>query len=278
MANVKDYLRPEKLPHIWCPGCGDGTVAGALIRAIDGLKIAKDNIALITGIGCSARFNNIMDFDTFQTTHGRALAFATGFKMAKPEMKVIVATGDGDGAGIGGNHLLHAARRNIDITTILINNSIYGMTGGQYSPLTPFGSLASTAQYETFEYPFDVCELMKSAGATYVARGSVYHIQLTEKLIARALAHKGFSYVEVITQCPTGYGKRNKMPDPYDLIMWQKEHCITAEQAAKLSAGERKDKFIIGELLVRQDRKEFTECYGEVKERARAGKKAGGGK
>lgn len=276
MAKVKEYLRLDKLPHIWCPGCGDGTVAGAMIRAIDKLKIEKDKIALITGIGCSARFNNIMDFETFQTTHGRALAFATGFKMAKPGMKVIVVTGDGDGAGIGGNHLIHAARRNIDITTILINNSIYGMTGGQYSPLTPYGSKAATAQYETFEYPFDVCELMKAAGATYVARGTVYHINLTERLIAKALEHQGFSYVEVITQCPTGYGKRNKLPDPYDLIMWQKEHSVNVEQAAKLSPEELRGKFIIGELAVRNDRKEFTVCYEEIKERARSSKKAGG--
>jgi 2-oxoglutarate ferredoxin oxidoreductase subunit beta len=266
------------LPHIWCPGCGDGTVVGALIRAIDKLKIDRDLVTVITGIGCSSRVNNIMDFNSFQTTHGRAVGFATGFKIARPEMKVIVVAGDGDGAGIGGNHLIHAARRNIDIKVILINNQIFGMTGGQFSPLTPYGAIASTAQYENVEYPFDVCKLMEAAGATYVARGTVYHLSLTEKLIARALEHKGFSYVEVITQCPTGYGKRNKMVDPYQLLMWQKEHAVPVEQAAKLSTKEMKDKFVIGEILVRHDRMEFVEANEQLKEKARRWLKGGGGK
>lgn len=278
MAQVKDYLRPGKLPHIWCPGCGDGTVVGAMIRAIDKLKLDRDRITVITGIGCSSRVNNIMDFNSFQTTHGRAVAFATGLKVAKPDMKVIVVTGDGDGAGIGGNHLIHAARRNIDLKVILINNQIFGMTGGQFSPLTPNGAKASTAQYANTEYPFDVCKLMEAAGATYVARGTVYHLALTEKLITRALEHKGFSYVEIITQCPTGYGKRNKLADPYQLLMWQKENCIPVEQAAKCSPEELKDKFVIGELLVRTDRTEFVEANGRLIELARAQVKGGGGR
>lgn len=269
MAQVKDYLRPGKLPHIWCPGCGDGTVAAALIRAIDKLQYDRDSVSVITGIGCSSRINNIMDFHSFQTTHGRAVAFATGFKMARPDRKVIVVAGDGDGAGIGGNHLIHAARRNLDITVILINNQIFGMTGGQFSPLTPNGAIASTAQYENTEYPFDVCKLMEASGATYVARGTVYHVNLTERLIAKALEHKGFSYVEVITQCPTGYGKRNRMSDPYQLLMWQKENSIPVEQVDKFNAEQLKDKFIIGELLVRNDRTEFVEATEQLKQKAR---------
>jgi 2-oxoglutarate ferredoxin oxidoreductase subunit beta len=278
VAQVKDYLRPGKLPHIWCPGCGDGTVVGAMIRAIDKLKLDRDLITVITGIGCSSRVNNIMDFNSFQTTHGRAVAFATGLKVAKPEMTVIVVTGDGDGAGIGGNHLIHAARRNIDLKVILINNQIFGMTGGQFSPLTPNGAKASTAQYDNTEYPFDVCKLMEAAGATYVARGTVYHIALTEKLITRALEHKGFSYVEIITQCPTGYGKRNKLADPYQLLMWQKENSVPVEQVAKYKPEELKDKFIIGELLVRNDRTEFVEANKQLIEKARAQAKGGSGK
>ena len=241
-----------------------------MIRAIDKLKLDRDLVTVITGIGCSSRVNNIMDFNSFQTTHGRAVAFATGFKVARPEMKVIVVTGDGDGAGIGGNHLIHAARRNIDLKVILINNQIFGMTGGQFSPLTPNGAKASTAQYDNTEYPFDVCKLMEAAGATYVARGTVYHLALTEKLITRALEHKGFSYVEIITQCPTGYGKRNKLADPYQLLMWQKENSVPVEQVAKYSPEELKDKFIIGELLVRTDRTEFVEANGQLIEKARA--------
>lgn len=277
MAQVKDYLRPGKLPHIWCPGCGDGTVAGAMIRAIDKLKLDRDLVTVVTGIGCSSRVNNIMDFNSFQTTHGRAVAFATGLKVAKPDMKVIVVTGDGDGAGIGGNHLIHAARRNIDLKVILINNQIFGMTGGQFSPLTPNGAKASTAQYDNTEYPFDVCKLMEAAGATYVARGTVYHIALTEKLITRALEHKGFSYVEIITQCPTGYGKRNKLADPYQLLMWQKENSVPVEQVAKYNPEELKDKFIIGELLVRTDRTEFVEANERLIEKAKLQAKGGSG-
>lgn len=276
MAKVKDYLRLNKLPHIWCAGCGDGMIAGALIRAIDKSGLDRDNIAVITGIGCSARFNNIMDFDTFQTTHGRALSFATGFKMAKPGMKVIVVTGDGDSSGIGGNHLIHTARRNIDMTVIVINNNIYGMTGGQYSPLTPYGAYASTAKYQTFEYPFDISKLVEAAGATYVARGTAYHINLTEKLIYNALNHKGFSLVEVITQCPTNFGRRNKIPKPYDLLMWQKENSVNVEDEGKFSSDELKNKFLIGELCKRDDRVEFTESYKRVIERASNSK--GGGK
>jgi 2-oxoglutarate ferredoxin oxidoreductase subunit beta len=270
MTDIKNYLRQEKLPHIWCAGCGDGTIAGALIRAIDNVGFKKDNVALITGIGCSARFNNIMDFHSFQTAHGRALSYATGFKMMRPEMDVIVATGDGDCAGIGGNHLIHTARRNVNMTVLMINNSIYGMTGGQYSPLTPYHSKASTAQYETFEYPFDVCQLVASAGATYVARSTVYHISLTQKLLEKALEHKGFSFVEVVSQCPTNFGKRNKSGSPYEMLMEQKEKSVTVEQAAKMSKEELEGRIIIGELFVRKDRKSFDESYYEMVEKAKS--------
>ncbi len=277
MLQIKEHMRVNKLPHIWCPGCGDGTVAKSMIQAIQKLKYDKDNVTVVTGIGCSSRMNNIMDYNTFQTTHGRAIAYATGFKMAKPEMKVIVVTGDGDGAGIGGNHLIHAARRNIDLTVILINNYIFGMTGGQFSPLTPHGDIASTSIYKNIEYPFDICKLVEGAGATYIARGTAYHYALTEKLISKALEHKGFSFVEVITQCPTAYGKRNKMGDPYDLLMWQKDHAVPVEQVSKFSQEELEDKFIIGEILVRNDRTEFIEANEQLKERARS-IKGGAGK
>jgi len=277
LLQIKEHMRVNKLPHIWCPGCGDGTVAKSMIQAIQKLKYDKDNVTVVTGIGCSSRMNNIMDYNTFQTTHGRAIAYATGFKMAKPEMKVIVVTGDGDGAGIGGNHLIHAARRNIDLTVILINNYIFGMTGGQFSPLTPHGDIASTSIYKNIEYPFDICKLVEGAGATYIARGTAYHYALTEKLISKALEHKGFSFVEVITQCPTAYGKRNKMGDPYDLLMWQKDHAVPVEQVSKFSQEELEDKFIIGEILVRNDRTEFIEANEQLKERARS-IKGGAGK
>jgi len=269
MLHGTDLLRKNKLPHIWCPGCGNGTLAGALARAIMKLSIDTDKIALITGIGCSARFNNIMSFETFQTVHGRALAFATGFKMARPEMKVLVVTGDGDGAGIGGNHLIHSARRNIDITVLLINNSTFGMTGGQYSPLTPLGASTSTAS-ETFEYPFNVCELVKAAGATYIARSTVYHVKKTETLLGDAINHKGFSFIEVITQCPTGYGKRNKFADPYEMLMWQSDNAIPLSKVDGLSEKELGNKFIIGKLYEDTTKIDFGSCYQKIIDRNRS--------
>ncbi len=271
MLDIKKYLRLSKLPHIWCPGCGNGSVVRALIMAVDKLGLSKDEIVLFTGIGCSARTNVIVDFNTIQTTHGRTLAFATGFKLMRPDMKVIVITGDGDGAAIGGNHLIHAARRNIDITTILINNSIYGMTGGQYSPLSPQGTYATTAPYGNIEPSFDICKLVEAAGATFIARSTVYHIQLTADLIAKAIAHKGFSFIEVVSQCPVGYGRRNRMRTPYEMLMWQKEHAVLVQQAQRYSLEEMKDKFLIGELFVNKEKREYTELYEELRRKLAEG-------
>jgi 2-oxoglutarate ferredoxin oxidoreductase subunit beta len=168
--------------------------------------------------------------------------------------------------------LIHTARRNIDLTVVMINNQIYGMTGGQYSPMTPYPSKASTAQYSTFEYPFDVCELVKAAGATYVARSTTYHINLTQKLIENAIRHKGFSFVEVIAQCPTNFGKRNKMGSPYDMLMKQKEMAVTVEQAETMTKEDLEGKIVIGELLHRTDRKPFDEVYHEMVQKAQATK------
>ena len=261
--HTTDYLRLNKLPHIWCPGCGTGIVLGAIVRAIATVGYSRDEVVVITGIGCSARTNAIIDFNTFQTTHGRALGFATGLKMARPEMKVIVITGDGDGAGIGGNHLIHTARRNIDITTILVNNSIYGMTGGQYSPLTPRGSIATTAPHGTIEPSFDLCELVKAAGATYVGRSTAYHVTLLEQLVVKGLQHHGFSFIEAVSQCPIGFGRRNKQKTPVAMLNWQKDHAVTVAAAAKLSAEQLDDKFIIGEFLQRSG-PELTDSYKEL--------------
>jgi len=262
-THVSEYLRLNKMPHIWCPGCGTGIVLGAIVRAIATLGYKRDDVVVITGIGCSSRTNAIIDFNTFQTTHGRALSFATGFKMARPEMKVIVITGDGDGAGIGGNHLIHTARRNIDITTILINNGIYGMTGGQYSPLTPRGSIASTATTGTLEPSFDMCELVKGAGATFVARGTAYHATMLEQLVTKGLEHHGFSFIEAISQCPIGFGRRNNQKTPVAMLTWQKEHAITIAAAAKVSPEQLAGKFLIGEF-VNKEAPEFSDVYWEM--------------
>ncbi len=270
MIDFREHLRKDRLPHIWCPGCGNGTATKAIIQAIQKVGYEKDSVMAVTGIGCSSRTNNIMDYNTFQSTHGRAIAFASGFKIAKPDMNVIVITGDGDGAGIGGNHLIHAARRNLDITVIMMNNYIFGMTGGQFSPLTPFGAYASTAVYGSMENPFDACKLVEVAGGTYVARSTVYHYGLTEKLIANALKHKGFSFVEIITQCPTTYGKRNKKSGGsvgYDHLIWQKEHAVQIKDADKYSEEEMKDKFLIGELFVNHEKTEYIQMIEQLNEK-----------
>ena len=262
-VHASEYLRLGKMPHIWCPGCGTGIITGALVRAIATAGYKRDDVVVVTGIGCSARTNAIIDFNTFQTTHGRALSFATGLKMARPELKVIVVTGDGDGAGIGGNHLIHTARRNIDITTILVNNSIYGMTGGQYSPLTPRGSVATTAPYGTVEPSFDLCELTKGAGATYVARSTAYHVTLLEQLIGKALKHHGFSFIEAIAQCPIGFGRRNNQKTAVEMLNKQKTQAIGVEAAAKLSPEQLVGKYLIGEFVNRQA-PEFTDMHMEI--------------
>src|SRR5210317_692885 len=190
---VHKYLRHDKkFPHVWCPGCGNGIVLGAMIRAIDRLAYRKDDIVMVSGIGCSGRLPVYVDFNTLHTTHGRALTFATGVKLAKPELKVIVVMGDGDATAIGGNHFIHAARRNIDLTAIIINNAIYGMTGGQCSPATPIGARATTAPYTNIEPAFDIAGLAVTAGAAFVARGTAYHAQKLHSLIAQAVKKPGF--------------------------------------------------------------------------------------
>lgn len=186
------YFRMDKLPHIWCPGCGHGIIMKAVVDAIDDMGLEKDKVCIVSGIGCSSRAPGYMDFNTLHTTHGRALAFATGIKMANPELHVIVVSGDGDSAAIGGNHLIHAARRNIDITTIIFNNNIYGMTGGQYSPTTPTGEKGTTAPYGNIDKNFDLCELSKAAGATYVGRATAYHAKMIKNLTKKVYKTKDF--------------------------------------------------------------------------------------
>jgi 2-oxoglutarate ferredoxin oxidoreductase subunit beta len=248
MPAFLSYFRQDMLPSIWCPGCGHGTVTGALVRAIDKLHLEKNKICVVSGIGCSSRAVGYLDFDTLHTAHGRALAFATGIKLARPELKVIVMTGDGDCAAIGGNHFIHAARRNIDITTIVMNNNIYGMTSGQYSPMTPKGMYGTTAPYGNLERSFDLCELARASGATYVGRATSYHVPLLVDLIEKALQNKGFSVVEALVQCPTYLGRKNKIGGPVEMLNWIKEGTVNAKAAAALPPEKIKGKLLIGEL------------------------------
>lgn len=267
---LQKYFRVNRLPHIWCPGCGHGIVMGALVRALEKLQINQKDTAIISGIGCSSRASGYLNFDTLHTAHGRALTFATGLKVAKPSTNVIVLSGDGDATAIGGNHFIHAARRNLDITLIIFNNNIYGMTGGQYSPLTPTDGKATTSPYGNLERPFDTVELAKGAGATYIARGTVYHVLQLIELLSKAIQHKGFSVVEVVTQCPTSYGRRNKMGSPSNMMLWQKEHAVNVKAAAKMTPEELEGKFIIGEIYKTQA-PEYTEQYAKLVQRLKEG-------
>jgi len=201
--NFKDYIRARFFPHLWCPGCGHGIVLGSLLRAVHELGLDKNEIVITSGIGCSSRISGYVDFHSLHTIHGRALSFATGVKLSKPSLTAIVPMGDGDALAIGGNHFIHAARRNIDITAIVMNNRIYGMTGGQFSPLSGSGKLATTAPYSTIDRNFDVVELAKSAGATFVARSTVFHANECKDLIKKGISHKGFSVVEILTRPPS---------------------------------------------------------------------------
>lgn len=266
-ALINKYLRDAHLPHIWCPGCGNGVIMRDVVAAIDNLGLDKKDVVIVSGIGCSSRAAGYMNFNSIHTTHGRAIAFATGIKMAKPYMKVIVLTGDGDATAIGGNHLIHAARRNIDLTVVVFNNNIYGMTGGQFSPTTPTGDFATTAPYGSIDPDFDIPRLAEAAGATYTARGTTYHALQTIKLIQDAIAHEGFSLVECVTTCPTYYGRKNKKGDAVEMMKWQRDNYISVEQYERLSEEEKKGKFCYGKLS-ECERPEYTKQYDTIIEKA----------
>ncbi len=275
------YLRHDKkFPHVWCPGCGNGIVLGALLRGIDRLALNKDDIVLVSGIGCSGRMPTYTDFNTLHTTHGRALAFATGVKLARPELHVLVVMGDGDATAIGGNHFIHAARRNLDLTAIIINNQIYGMTGGQTSPTTPYGSNATTAPLGHIEHAFSIAELAVTAGASFVARGTVYHATMLDRLISRAIGHVGFSVVEVMSNCHVQFGRRNGLGNAVQMLQWFKEHAIplqphdakgTAEGAARMETAlppdSLDDRFTIG-VLAERDKPNYIKEYDKIRHKA----------
>ncbi len=263
------YLRhSKKFPNVWCAGCGIGIVLGAIIRAVDALQLDKNDVAMISGIGCTGRMPVYVDFNTMHTTHGRALAFATGLKMVRPDMKIIVVMGDGDALAIGGNHFIHAARRNIGLTAIVVNNATYGMTGGQYSPTTPLGARAATAPYGHIEHPFPIAELAVTAGASYVARSTVYHVIELEKFIAQAIQKDGFALVEAVSYCHTTLGRINRWGRAPDMMRRLKEQSVTVRQAEKMSADDLKGKIVRGVLTDRQDMIEYTKLYDQIIERA----------
>jgi 2-oxoglutarate ferredoxin oxidoreductase subunit beta len=252
------YLRTDRLPNIFCAGCGNGIVMNTFFNGMELAEIDFDNLALVSGIGCSSRVPGYIKCDSLHTTHGRPIAFATGLKLANPELDVVVFTGDGDAAAIGGNHLIHGARRNIDITVICINNSIYGMTGGQISPTSPTGSYGSTAPFGAVEKPFNLSELTTAAGATYVARWTTAHPLQLSNAIKKGLLNKGFSFIEAVSQCPTYFGRKNKMKTAVSMMQWMKDQSIIKRKADALDKTELEGKLIVGEFQ-NKDEAEFTD-------------------
>lgn len=260
-VDYNSYLRRSKMPTLWCSGCGDGLVMKALIRAVDEMNWDKNDVAVVSGIGCSGRMSSYLDFNTLHTPHGRTLPFATGLKLARPDSHVIIIAGDGDALAIGGNHLLHACRRNIDLTLIIINNFIYGLTGGQFSPTTPIGSYAQTSPDGALEPTFDTARVASAAGATYVARATVANPRHISEMIRGGLAHPGMAVVEVISNCHVNFGRRNVSGDPVELVSWIGARSVSQEISQYLADEERNEHLVVGLLQHLENRPEYVASY-----------------
>ena len=273
LANIREkYFITSILPTPWCPGCGNGSLGNALLQAIDRLGLDHQKIVLISGIGCNGYLTRYLKFDDLHVLHGRTPAVATGLKMARPDLKIIAVQGDGDSAAIGGNHLIHAARRNIAITTIVSNNYTYGRTGGQFGPTTPKGAFSTTSPYGLADPPFDLCNLMVAAGASFVARGTAYNVMQLIDFFAQGLAHPGFAFIEVITQCPTSYGRKNPEQGSSGpaMLKWQKENSISIKEAATMPQEALEGKIVTG-VFANRKRPELSAEYEKVRQRARKG-------
>ncbi|UCC60618.1 MAG: 2-oxoacid:ferredoxin oxidoreductase subunit beta [Dehalococcoidia bacterium] len=276
-TKVEEYitdslLRQDRMPHIWCPGCGIGPAVGCFIRAIESSGLDQDKIALISGIGCTGRVAGYVKLDSFHTTHGRALPFAMGLGLGNPELNVVVFSGDGDLIAIGGNHLIHTARRNVDMTVICLNNFNYGMTGGQMGPTTPLNARSNTSPYGNIEYPFNVPYLVAASGATYVARWTMLHARQLEWSIAEALTKPGFSFIEVLGPCPTLYGRMNKMARGMDSLNYYKENSVVRNGADPKDVDLTSDGPIVVGKFVDIERPTFWEQCQLVIDRAQAKK------
>ncbi len=243
------YLRAEMMPHIWCPGCGNGIVLNCFVHALDELKFDLDKLVVVSGIGCIGRTAGYVNADSFHTTHGRALAFASGVKLANPELEVVVISGDGDLFAIGGNHFIHAARRNMGIKVLCANNLNYGMTGGQQGPTTPLESFTTTSPYGNIENPFNLVHLAAASGSTYVARWTTLHVRRLTQSIKKMLQKKGFSFVEVLAQCPEIYGRYNKMRSGLEMMSWFKRASVVENFTDPSKAEISVDKIPVGEFV-----------------------------
>lgn len=261
---MDSLLRTERIPHIWCPGCGIGTIFGAVLAAIKNTGWDPNTIAMVSGIGCTGRMAGYIRLDSFHTTHGRAIPFATGLKLARPETKIIVVSGDGDLFAIGGNHFIHAARRNMDMTVICVNNLNYGMTGGQMSPSTPMGAKTTTSVNGSPEEPFNFSYLASACGATYVARWTAMQVRSLRSSISEALAKRGFSFVEVITPCPSSFGRRNRMGTPLEMLKFYQGRSVIRGDIDPKEASMDIDREIVVGKFVDIERPTFVDNYEKV--------------
>ena len=266
--NYDNYLRTSKMPTLWCWGCGDGVILKSVIRAIDAMGWNMDDVCVVSGIGCSGRFSSYVNCNTVHTTHGRAIAYATGIKLANPDKHVIVVTGDGDGLAIGGNHTIHGCRRNIDINHILINNFIYGLTNSQTSPTTPQGFWTVTAQWGNIDPNFDAAKLATAAGATFVGRETVINPTRIEKMLIEGFKHEGYSFFDIFSNCHINLGRKNKMGEATQMVKWIDERTIPKAKFEALSDEEKKGKFPTGVLFKDENRIEYCKAYAKVKEAA----------
>ncbi len=258
------YLREEILPTTHCPGCGCGQVLNAFVHAIHALQVDPTDVISVTGIGCSSWIPSpYLKCDTLHTTHGRAIAFATGVKIIRPQSTVVVIAGDGDLAGIGGNHLIHAARRNIGLAVFLVNNYIYGMTGGQVSPTTPFGVVTTTTPYRNAEYPMKIAELVAAAGANYVARWTTFHGRQLMIAMKEVLQKPGFSFIEIVSQCPVSYWRRVGLRDGLAFMEHFRNNAVPVRFARNKTEEELEGKIVVG-TLVERNRVEFSETLAEI--------------
>jgi len=261
--NYDEYLRTDKMPTLWCWGCGDGIILKAFIRAVDKLGWNMDDVCVVSGIGCSGRFSSYINCNTVHTTHGRTVAYATGIKLANPDKHVVIVAGDGDGLAIGGNHTIHGCRRNIDLNFILINNFIYGLTNSQTSPTTPQGMWTVTMQYGNIDPTFDACKLAEGAGATFIARESVTDPKRMEKTFVKGFQHKGFSFFDIFSNCHINLGRKNKMGEAIDNMNWIDERTVGKRKYDAMSEEERKDLFPTG-VLLEKEQEEYCDLYDKV--------------
>ena len=263
--NYDEYLRLEKMPTLWCWGCGDGVILKAFIRAVDKMGWKKDDVAVVSGIGCSGRFSSYVDFNTIHTTHGRTLAYATGVKLANPDKHVVCVAGDGDSLAIGGNHTIHAARRNIDINFILINNFIYGLTNSQTSPTTPQGMWTVSQKAGNIDPTFNACKLVTAAGASFVGRETVLSPKKIEKLLIQGFEHKGFSFFDILSNCHINLGRKNKMSNAMETLSWIDSITTSKVKYDKMSEEERLNLLPLGVLHHNTEAKEYCEMYEQIR-------------